>query len=146
MRPEGGFHVLGAGRSRAADDPVPTGAGAPARHRAGDCRVARRVVGRVVGSVDEVHLSGRGGDEVEDGPVEPDGAGGEHHDPLAERGHVLGLVRGEQHRCAGPDAGQGATQRGALGRVKASGRLVQDEHAGIAEQCLGERDPAPLPA
>ena len=70
----------------------------------------------------------------------------ENDDPVAERGHVLGLVGGQQDRRAFPGPGEDLTQRDALLRVDAGGRLVEQQQRGVAEQGLGQRDPATLPA
>ena len=69
----------------------------------------------------------------------------EHRDPVGDLGHLVHPVRDEQHRAA--RAGQGADggeQPVAGGHVEGRGRLVEDQHLGLAQQRPADRDRLPL--
>ena len=70
----------------------------------------------------------------------------DHRDALAQRLNLAQLVAGEEHRH--PIVRQLPDQLADLvnaGRVKPVERFVQDQQAGPAEQCLGERQSLPHP-
>ena len=98
------------------------------------------------GGVGEPDAAGGGRHELGDPALPADPAAVEHDDLLAQRGDVLGLVGGQQHRCPVPGRGEHPTQRGPLLGVEAAGGFVEHEEVGVADQCLGEAGPVPLPA
>jgi hypothetical protein len=61
----------------------------------------------------------------------------EHDDPVAQRGHVIGLVRGEEHRVLGGHVGDDLPEPEPLLGVESGGRLVEDQQLGPPEQRLG---------
>ena len=78
--------------------------------------------------------------------VEQDPALVEDHDPLAQGGHVLGLVGGDDHRRRLPGPAEHVAQPTALGRVEPGGRLVEDQQVRAPEQRLSQDDATSLAA
>ena len=71
-------------------------------------------------------------------PHEP--AAVEDHDPVGDLLHLVELVAGHEHGAAlVGEVAQEAAQPADAVRVQAVGRLVQDEHARVAEQRGGQR-------
>ena len=72
----------------------------------------------------------------------------DHADPVGERGRVLVVVRDEQRRQ--PELAQQLLQLAAHGdlrvRVERRERLVEEQHARVARERAGERDPLALAA
>ncbi len=121
-------------RGRPGNVPEPAGAGAPRGQRPG------------LLDVGDPDLSPGRLDELGHDPVVADPSTVEDDDPVAERGHVLGLVRGEDDRGPLPNGGEHPAQRGPLLRVEAGGRLVEHQQLRCPQQGLGQRGPASLPA
>ena len=125
---------MGPGRCLFGDVAVQPGAGPPRRPSSG------------VRSGGQPDPSGCLPDEVDDRPVVVDPTVIEQHDPLTQRGQVLGLVgRQHDHGLAG-DLGQHSAQGRALLGVQARRRLVQHQDLGGAEQCLRQAEASPLSA
>ena len=60
------------------------------------------------------------------------------HHPLAERRHVLGLVRRQQHRVLLGDGRHGLAEPQPLLRIEPRCRFVEHQQLGVSEQRLGD--------
>ena len=78
--------------------------------------------------------------------VEQDPAAVQHDHPLAQRGHVLGLVGGDHDGRRLACAAEHVAKPAPLGRVQPGGRLVEDQQVRVAEHRLGEHDASALAA
>ncbi len=71
---------------------------------------------------------------------------GEHTDPVGELLGLVEIVRGEQHRGAqAAELGDQLPRLAAGGGVEAGGRLVEEQHVGVADDAEREVEPALLP-
>ncbi len=87
-------------------------------------------------------IPGRGpGGQLGRGAREADAAAGHDDHTVAEHGHVLRLMGGQQHRAARARVGDQLPEPHALLRIQADGGFVEQQHARVADERGGEGDP-----
>ena len=80
-------------------------------------------------------------DQVRHRAVEQDPAAVQHDHPLAQGGHVLGLVGRDDHRRRLPGPAEHVAQPAALRRVETGGRLVEDQQVRVVRASPGPARP-----
>ena len=84
-------------------------------------------------------------DERFGGRIAEDSAAVDHHDSLAERCHVVGLMRRQQHGVVLGDRRDGLAEPQPLLGIEPRRGFVKHEQLRVSEQCLGDDHPASHP-